>query len=396
MRFVDLARVRPASNGTARKINRDILLELIRESQPVSRAELSRRSGLQRSTVSQIVEQLLREGWIREGPAASLPRGRRPTMLGLNQDLGVLAADIHPESATVAFVDLNGRILSRSKVRVTANPETSTERINDAFCSVKSALSRHSIQGVGVSLPGRVDPVAQRLVFAPNLRWHDFDLHGTISKKMNLPVRMDNSANVTLLSELVFGHVGGIRNMVLVSITEGIGTGLLVNGQLVTGKGGLAGEFGHAPLDPDGPQCTCGRRGCWEVWASCRAATRYFRELKPDTPPMTFLELVHLSDRGDPNASLALEMQAQQIGRGLGLFLAGLSPAIILIAGDVTSAWSRIRPIIENQAKRFTVAGDPPHIMAAHGGEDARLRGAAALVLQRRWPSRQPDLEEAK
>src|ERR1700690_1333984 len=114
MRHIDLTQVQLASSETARRINRDIVLELIRTYQPISRADLARRSGLQRSTVSQIVEQLIREKWVREGSVASAPRGRRPTLLGLNEDLVAIAVDIHPRRATVAIVDLNGRLLTRT------------------------------------------------------------------------------------------------------------------------------------------------------------------------------------------------------------------------------------------------------------------------------------------
>jgi len=114
MRRVDLTRLELASSETARKINRDILLQLVHARQPISRADLSRRSGLQRSTVSQITEQLIAEGWIREGATARLPRGRRPTMLVLNNDLVVIAVDIRPRQVTVATVDLSGRLLSQS------------------------------------------------------------------------------------------------------------------------------------------------------------------------------------------------------------------------------------------------------------------------------------------
>src|ERR1700739_5014716 len=114
MQKVDLAYVRLASSEIARDINRDVILEVIRANQPISRAELARLSGLQRSTVSLIVNQLIEEKWVQEGAVARRPRGRRPTLLGLNEDLVVIAADVHPAQSSVAVVDLNGRLLSRS------------------------------------------------------------------------------------------------------------------------------------------------------------------------------------------------------------------------------------------------------------------------------------------
>ena len=122
IRRIDLSEMQLASSETARIINRDIVLELIRASQPISRADLARRSGLGRSTISQIVEQLIGEDWVREGAMGSLPRGRRPTMVGLNEDLVAIAVDIHPRQARIALVDLNGRLLSHSLAPLTSDP----------------------------------------------------------------------------------------------------------------------------------------------------------------------------------------------------------------------------------------------------------------------------------
>ena len=153
IRHVDLSDLQLASSETARGINRDIVLELIRTSQPISRADLSRRSGLQRSTVSQIVEQLIRENWVREGPLASAPRGRRPTLIGLNEDLVAIAADLHPRQATIAVVDLNGRLLSRSLVPLTSDPLASTRLVIECMRRMRAALPRQSTEGIGVYRP---------------------------------------------------------------------------------------------------------------------------------------------------------------------------------------------------------------------------------------------------
>lgn len=386
IRHVDLTEVKRASSETARVINRDIVLELIRENQPISRADLSRRSGLQRSTVSQIVEQLILERWVREGSVIISARGRRPTMVGLNEELGVIAIDLRPSMATVAVVDLNGRLLSRSQVPIGSDPAASTRLINEAAQRVRDALPRYSIEGIGISLPGRVDPATQRLIFAPNLRWPDYDLKGAIEAKMRLPVKMENAANACLIAELMFGRLDGIQNIILVTISEGVGTSIFANGHFITGDGGRAGEFGHAPIEPDGLLCSCGRRGCWEIYASCRAALRYYRKFQPKSREITFHDLLRMAEDGNLHAATALEKQAKQIGRGFGLMIAGLSPSMILVAGEITGAWPRFGPIIEKEAAGFTVAGQLPKILPAHEGEIARLRGAAALVFQRHWP----------
>jgi predicted NBD/HSP70 family sugar kinase len=383
MRHIDLTDVQLASSETARRINRDIVLELIRANQPISRADLARCSGLQRSTVSQIVEQLIGEKWVCEGAVASLPRGRRPTLLVLNADLVVIAVDIHPKQATVAIVDLNGRLLARSQVPLTSDPEASMRLVTDCMLRIQRGLGPKLIEGIGISLPGRTDPVTERLIFAPNLHWRDFDLKESVEKRIGLPVRMENAATACLLAELTFGHINGIPDVVLVTVSEGVGTGIFASGQLISGLHGMAGEFGHVSMDPAGPRCACGRKGCWEMFASCRAALRYYKELAPKRKAGTFHELLNLAEEGDWTAAQALEKQAAHIGRGLQPIIAGLSPRLILIAGDITATWNRFGPTIEKQAAVFTLAGAPPQIQPTHEGEFARLRGAAALVFQR-------------
>ena len=384
MRLIDLTDVQLGSSETARRINRDIVLELIRAKQPISRADLSRHSGLQRSTISQIVEQLIREKWACEGAIAPLPRGRRPTLIELNDDLVAIAVDIHPKQATVAVVDLKGRLLSRSLAPLSSDPAASTRLIADCMLRMKQALPRKSIEGIGISLPGRVDPCTQRLIFAPNLHWPDFDLKKVIEKTMGLPVKMENAATACLLAELTFSRIDGIRDIVLVTVSEGVGAGVYANGQLISGHRGMAGEFGHISLDPRGILCSCGRKGCWETFASCMAGLRYYKELQPKARTIAFHELLNLAEEGDRYAAEALAKQALYIGRGLQSIIAALSPSVILVAGDITSAWHRFGPAIENEAVKYALGGAMPRILPTREGEIARLRGAAALVFQRR------------
>lgn len=382
VRHVDLSELQLASSETARVINRDIIFELIRTSESISRADLARRSGLGRSTVSQIVEQLISENLVREGAIGSLPRGRKPTMIGINGALSAIAVDIHPKQASVALVDLKGRLLSRWPVPVTADPAASMGMIIQCMARIQPS-PQQSIEGIGISLPGRVDPGTQQLVFAPNLKWPQFDIKKFVEAKIHLPVMLENDATACLVAERTFERMDGVKDAVLVAVAEGVGTCVLSNGQIVTGYNGMAGEYGHISVDPNGPRCGCGNKGCWEVFASCPAALRYYRELKGKTSSGSFQELLNRAEDGDSAAAEALHRQAVWIGRGLRMIIASVSPRTVLIAGDLTSAWHRFGPVIEKEALELTLAGDPPQIRPSHGGEIARLRGAAALVFQR-------------
>ena len=233
-------------------------------------------------------------------------------------------------------------------------------------------------------MPGRVDSATQRLRFAPNLGWPDFDIKGAFEKGTGMAVEMDNAANACLLAETWFGRMDGVRNAVLVTISEGIGTGILSNGQIIYGDHNMAGEFGHIPLDINGPVCGCGARGCWEMYASSRAALRFYAESKPKIAVRTIEDLLRLAGEEDANAIAALTKQAEYVGKGLRLISATLAPEVILIAGDIVGAWPRLAPVIEKSFSESTLAGLRPKLIPTHEAEVARLRGAAIVVLQRR------------
>jgi predicted NBD/HSP70 family sugar kinase len=380
---IDLAYVELASSENARDINRDIVLEIIRSRQPVSRADLARSSGLQPSTISAIVEQLLSEKWVAEGAVARRPRGRRPTLLSLNDELVILTADIRPNQAIVALVDLNGRFLAREAVPLVSEPERSISKIVLCMQSMRASHSDRSFEGIGISMPGRINPESQRLILAPNLKWEGYDIKGAVEQKMQLQVELANAAHACLLSELWSGKMDGVRDAVLVTVSEGIGAAILANGQIITSRSGLAGEFGHSPIDPTGPLCGCGQRGCWEVFASSNAALRYYAELCPKSGPINIHELLRMTEEGDPAAIAAVSRQALYLGRGLRLITAALSPEVILITGGLTTSWSRFGPIIQSELESTMLAGPPPRLSITSDGELSRLRGAAAVVLQR-------------
>jgi predicted NBD/HSP70 family sugar kinase len=380
---IDLAYVELASSEDARDINRDIVLEIIRSRQPVARADLARSSGLQPSTISAIVEQLIKEKWVSEGAVSRHPRGRPSTLLSLNDAMVILVADVRPNQAIVALIDLNGRFLARESVPLVSDPERSVSRIVQCMQAMQAAHRNRSFEGIGISVPGRVNPDSQRLILAPNLKWVDYDIKGAMEQKMHLQVELANAANACLLAELWSGRLDGIRNAVLITVSEGVGGAILANGQIITSRSGLAGEFGHSPIDPAGPLCGCGQHGCWEVFASSTAALRYYAELCPQRQTINSPELLRMADEGDSAAIAAVSRQALHIGRGLRLVTAALAPEIILIAGDITTLWTRFGPIIQDEMEKTMLAAPAPVLGITSDGELARLRGAAAVVLQR-------------
>jgi predicted NBD/HSP70 family sugar kinase len=382
MSVTDPKRIQAASSEVVRDINRRIVLNLIRTRQPISRADLARISGLQRSTISLIVEELIQDEWVLEGPTGRLPRGRRPTFLRLNEDRVIIGVDLRPTETTVALADVNGRFSFQEKMVTPADPKRAMEELVQRIRGVVRFCQGKKIEGIGISVPGRYDRLADRLVFAPNLNWCGMDIRNPIVDATGLNVELGNAANACMLAVVLFDHLEPCRNMVAVTVAEGIGTGLLINGQLARGLNGMAGEFGHVALDPDGPLCGCGSRGCWEVFASTRAALRYYLETASEPDGLGFLDLLRLADQGDARAARALETQAHYLGCGMRMVVAGLAPERIVVIGELTRSWHRFGPIIEAEVRTHVLpGGGAPQVVAANENGMARLRGTISLVL---------------
>src|SRR5450631_4351723 len=242
MQVMEAKRSQGASSEVVRDINRRIVLNLIRTRQPISRADLARASGLQRSTISLIVEQLIEENWVLEGPTGRLPRGRRPTFLRLNDDRVIIGVDIRPTQTTVALADANGKFTSQEVMGTPSDPTLALNRLIESIQRIKNSCRGKMIEGVGISLPGRFDHTVNRLVFAPNLKWSDVDIRNPIVERTGLDVELENAANACVLAEVWFDRVHACRNLVVITVSEGIGTGILANGALVRGLNGMAGS----------------------------------------------------------------------------------------------------------------------------------------------------------
>jgi predicted NBD/HSP70 family sugar kinase len=399
MREIDLNDFRVATSETARDINRRLVLNLIRRHQPISRADLSRHSGLQRSTVSAIAGELISERWIAEGSPAEAPRGRKPTSLHLNSGrAGVFGINLRPFVTNMVLADLDGRFLVQESLPTPLAPDQFVELVAGRIRELMQQYPEMSYEGVGVSLPGRIDLTSQRFVFAPNLGWKRDDLKQQLEQATGLPAELENEANVCALSEFWFGgRTDGVRNLIAVAVSEGIGVGMVLNGQLVRGPSGLAGEFGHVSLLEDGPLCACGNRGCWEVYASNSAAVRCYNELVAQDGSAhsahnavtikDFDELVELAEHGNPRAGEAIDHMARRLGEGMSMLVTGLAPDLIVVVGEITRLWDRVEPIVNEEIRRRSFTHALSRVIASGPAPLPRLRGIIALVLQKRFGS---------
>jgi predicted NBD/HSP70 family sugar kinase len=361
---------------------------------------LARQIGLQRSTVSLIVEQLMNERWIVEESLAQLPRGRKPRLLTLDvEKAGIIGVNVMPHVTTLVLADLNSYFRAQESF---TTPKEPAELITTLAVRIRRLMESHpetTFEEIGVSLAGRMDRFTQRLVFAPNLGWRDVDLKGPLERSTGLPVAVENAANACALSEVWSGPFAGAQDLVAVTVSEGIGTGIIANGQLVRGPSGAAGEFGHFCLDPEGPLCNCGSRGCWEVFASNSAAVRAYNEgvktaansrsrrkkLEGGASVQEFGDVLSLADRGDVTAREVLDRMGKYLGLGLAMLVNGLAPSVVTIVGEVTRAWDRVGPIVEKVVEERARTHAATRIVPTDDVLQPRLRGTVALVLQKHF-----------
>ncbi|HEX7315393.1 MAG TPA: ROK family transcriptional regulator [Pyrinomonadaceae bacterium] len=386
-RRIDLKRIHTAHFGTMRAINRQIVLNYVRDRGPISRAEIARRTSLQRSTISEIVDTLLVEGLVEEIGAGASTGGRCPKLLALRASgAAAVGIDIAPTHTTVASCDLSGTVLEREVFETHHDFE---ETIRRAVSAATRLIGKGAgqIEGIGVSLPGLVDPSTGRLIYVPYFKWRDLDVGRRIGVATGLKVAVDNDANAAALAELWFGRaeVSEARDFIMVFIAEGVGTGIIFDRQIYRGEGGAAGEFGHMVIGERAPvPCSCGGYDCWEAFASGRAAVARYAALVGDEEArlMSFAQLIDRALDGESAAREALLETARYLGRGISNLIVGFSPEIVVVGGAITRAWELVSDILDDAVKR-SIRRDLPaaRLTPSTIGDEASLMGALSLVL---------------
>jgi predicted NBD/HSP70 family sugar kinase/predicted transcriptional regulator len=398
LKRINLKRASVARADTIRSINRQIVLNYVRERSPISRSEIAQETELQRSTVSLIIDQLKSDGLIEEMEGESTG-GRPPTLLRLRAAGPVaVGVDVGTARTVVATCDLAGRVLERKEFPTDKSAERTLASVVEC---VSEFVERGggSIEGVGLSLPGLVDSEVGRAIFIPYFRWHDWPVAEEIERVTGLPAVADNDANALALAELWFGRpeVRDVRDFILVLVEEGLGTGIVFDGQVYRGKSGAAGEFGHMNIGAGAPvACAAGSRECWEAFASERAAiARYETKAGPGQvgASVTFSELIDRADAGDPAARDALKETAHYLGVGIANLIKGLSPEAVVVSGRIVRGWQYIADELKGAVAASSMCRDLPfpHIIASSLGEQPQLRGALSLVLARKFASAQVD-----
>jgi glucokinase-like ROK family protein len=390
-----------ADQGLIRKLNTAVILDILRRLAPLSRAELAARTGLNRSTVSIIVNSLIEEGFIQETDLQSARVGRPGMLLVLNPRGGcAVGVEIGVDFISVVLTDFVAQVLWNQ--RIPSNPADSQiallERATDL---TQQALERGVALGlrplgVGLGVPGLVDIHQSNLIFAPNLHWHNVPLRVMWTERFDLPVFVENDGNAAALGEYYFGVARGVEDFIYLSAGVGLGGGIVLGGKLFRGSTGYASEVGHMTVMPDGELCGCGKRGCWETLVSPGAVARFVRRrieagehsmiqemAGNDLNGINFDLVLKGAQNNDPLALSALHENACHMGIGIANLVNVFNPQLVVIGGELSRASKFLLPTIKEVACQNALreSCENLQIAASAHGEEACLMGAIALVL---------------
>lgn len=380
--------IRTATPSSVRAVNRSIVLELIRRRQPISRADLARITGIFRSSVSDIVDELVSDNLVLEQRATPSQRGRVPMSLRLNElSYPVLGLNVRPKYSQMAFAGLSGRIRETVVFRTPTSPRKLVEAVEEAaeglrrkFCPAKSQFRR-----MGISVPGLIDMSTGRILWAPtHSELSDFPIAEAIFEASGIPAIGDNDCNAGALSELWLST--GSRqdrgtDFIFLNVSDfGTGAGAVVTGEIYLGHDShFAAEAGHMVVEPGGIPCTCGRRGCWERYVSNSAT---WARLHPRTEftIAAFEEMLVSAREGNRPATKAIRETARFLSLGISNLGFLFNPSEVVLAGRMTAVWDLIAEDVKN-------AYGSPHLdfairPARLSADDSLLHGAVCLALR--------------
>lgn len=395
MRKINTSRFHRATRTTPREINRQIVLNLVREHAPLSRADLARRMDVGRGMVTSLVSELIADGSVYEGAIGYVPRGRKPRMLHIRTaDRMLIGVDVRFSLTYVMLADFAGRQVALETFPTHFDPD---DLVPELAVRIRVMLREHgaaaNCEGIGLVMPGMVDRRTGRVLNSPQLGWRDVDVRDALAEATGLPVHVENAPIACALAQMWLNprRIDGVDNFVYVTVSDGVGTGVVVHGEVVRGSGDTAGEFGHIPLSFGGPRCLCGMEGCLEAYTSNLATlARYSGEdvgepgarLRLREQGLTVTDLIARARAGDEKALGALTESARFLGIGLAGIIHALNPARIIVGGELTGAWDLLEGTLREtiQRRSLTAAAAATPVLPEESAFP-RLLGAAALVV---------------
>jgi len=392
---------RTADQAWVRQMNRSLTLAVFRTHKALSRARLAKEIGLNPSTVSSIINELIEENLIRETDLVQNGVGRPGRMLELNPKGGcAVGIEINVDYYEVLVSDFSANIIWHEKRCST--PEIGQKEImaqvlrlaTEALGFIEAKKCR--LLGVGVGVPGLVDVSSGLLQLAPNLHWEDVPVGDMLASIFDCPIYVENEANVAALGEYYFGAVQNVKDFIYLSAGIGLGSGIVIGGKLFRGMYGYAGEAGHMTIDVNGEMCSCGKKGCWETFVGPRAIVRRIQQSLDEGEESSLLEIhngdndtididdvIRAAELDDRIAVEALNEAAFYLGIGIANLVNLFNVEVVVLGGALNKASKLIINDVKKVAFENTLAPGREQleiIPSAHGA-DACIMGTIALVL---------------
>lgn len=367
-----------------KKINTAIVLEAVLGHAPLSRAQISELTGLNKATVSSLVQDLIDSHLVVENGPGQSSGGRKPVMLLFNGTAGyAVGVDLGVNYIRGLLVDLEGNVIAEHQRSLKQQDVGFVLGQLTACIELlmnEAPESPYGIVGIGVGVPGIVDDNGT-ILFAPNLKWHQVGLQQLLEERFGIPVTIDNEANAGAQGEQKYGAGRGIPNQIYVSVGIGIGTGIILNKELYKGASGFSGELGHLSIEYDGKPCSCGNRGCWELYASENALLERAALLGFDS----LEELLLAAAAGDEDVTLLIRSIGDYLGAGIANIVNVFNPDVVIIGNRMSRAAEWLEPAVQAAVDQRTL---PYHrermrILFAELQDQSAVRGAAYYAISK-------------
>jgi predicted NBD/HSP70 family sugar kinase len=381
--------LQPADLSLMRELNERIVLGLLRQEGPISRAELARRSNLSRSTVSSIIANLLVAGLVRETGIGDSNGGRRPIMIEFNYQSGfVVGIELGNTALTVLLTDLAANVLRRAQCTfdLAAGPDVCLPQVvalvEELLANVR--IARGAIVGAGVGVPGPLAFANGRPMMPPAMPgWHDVPLRALLEDALGMRVFVENDANLGALAEHCWGAAREQFNVAYIYLGgAGIGCGLILDGRLYRGEIGSAGEIGHLMVEEDGQACRCGAYGCLEAVAGTPALLGRANAI--GLPAQRAGDLIRLARSGQDKAAALIETAGEYLGVAVANILNMTNPGCVVIGGELSEAGDLLlKPLRRVMRRRGLAAAiEQVEIVPGQLGGDVIAIGAVSIVVQ--------------
>ena len=384
--------IKRADRELMRGINRSVILNLIKVNGPISRADIANQTGLSPATVTSITGILIKEDLVFEKDTGDSKGGRPPILLALNPRGGfVIGIKLMEENAVAALTDLNATILEKTTFQMDSRDlnvviEKLVLMINNLI--TQSKIPKKRLLGVGIGLAGVVDSENGILRKSPYFGWKNVPLRNLLGKNLKVPIYLDNDVNTLTLGEKWLDNGVQEQDFIVITIGRGIGMGIVLNGQIFRGTGGGAGEFGHSVVDPNGPLCDCGKRGCLESFLGDRALLKSAKE-EISSDIQTMDDLMEAVKQGNPQGLRLLSKSGNLLGQQIANLINILNPKLIILSGEGVNRGEAFFKGMHESLREHAVPEllEDAEIRISTWGDDVWARGAASLVIHEFYKS---------